>query len=163
MFLGVSFLRCVLLPDELACSGIQTAYGVVMHVPRPFRADSMAGGNELSADFPRFQAKSGGLPSHVFQTHPRRRECAFNQFGKRTYAAFFRCRNGEELLNRILFLRFDRSRETPNERFAQRISFRNTRGIGAGANQRLNLRNRQSNRSVRLLFLLHFRTNLLSF
>ena len=79
------------------------------------------------------------LPSHVLQTDAGRRERAFDELGKRAYAALLRCRHGEELLDGILLFRFDRGRETPNKSLAQSVSFRDSRGIGTGANQRLNL------------------------
>ena len=69
----------------------------------------------------------------------------------------------EELLNCILFLGLHPAGEAPDQRFAQAVALRDLLGFSAGANQRLDLRNRQTGSRRGLLIPLFFGLELLGF
>ena len=152
---------CVCFADELACRCVQTVDRVVMHVPRPFRTGGMTCGIELRGNLPRFQTASV-VAFH--RTSSNRTWAAANvrsiSSGKRAHTAFLRRGNRQELFDRILLFGFHRRRETPNKRFAQRISLRHAGRIGSGSNQGLDLGDRQRGRRLLLTLLLGFGANL---
>ena len=163
-------LSVVSLPSACACSpmsfAVLVAFRQLTALSCMFQDHSARGGMtcgiELRGNLPRFQTASGGLPPHILQPYVGCGESAFDQFGKRAHTAFLLRRgNRQELFDRILLFGFHRRRETPNKRFAQRISLRHAGRIGSGSNEGLDLGDRQRGRRLLLTLLLGFGANLL--